>query len=85
MLKLPTTASFGIRFALVVSIVLTTIKFIIGVMSGSLAIIGSAIDSLMDIFVSAVNAVALWLSGKSGTRKFAYGLGKVQGFAAIFE
>lgn len=33
MRQLPTTASFGIRFALVVSIVLTIIKTIIGMTS----------------------------------------------------
>lgn len=54
-------------------------------MSGSLAILGSALDSLMDMFVSGVNIVALKLSERSGTHTYAYGLGKVQWFAAIFE
>lgn len=39
----------------------------------------------MDIFVSGVNATALKLSEHARTRSFSYGLGKVQGFAAIFE
>jgi ferrous-iron efflux pump FieF len=39
----------------------------------------------MDMFVSGVNAVALKLSEKNRTKKFSYWLGKVQGFAAIFE
>lgn len=85
MFKLPATASFGIRSALVISIILAVIKAVIGFASGSLAILGSALDSLMDMFVSAVNAIALKLSEQSGTKTFAYGLGKVQGFAAIFE
>jgi len=85
MFKFPVTPSFGIRFALVVSIILAIIKAIIGFMSGSLAILGSALDSLMDMFVSAVNAIALKLSERTGTNTYAYGLGKVQGFAAIFE
>lgn len=85
MIKLPVTATFGIRFALVMSIILAIIKAIIGFMSGSLAILGSALDSLMDMFVSAVNAIALNLSERTGSSTYAYGLGKVQGFAAIFE
>ena len=85
MFNLPTTPSFGIRFALVISIILAILKAIIGFASGSLAILGSALDSLMDMFVSWVNAIALKLSEKNRTEKYAYGLGKVQGFAAIFE
>lgn len=52
MLNLPTTPSFGIRFALVISFILAIIKGIVGILSGSLAILGSALDSLMDMFVS---------------------------------
>lgn len=85
MLKLPETPAFGIRFALVISIILAIIKAIIGFASGSLAILGSALDSLMDMFVSFVNAIALKLSEHEKTKTYAYGLGKVQGFAAIFE
>ena len=43
MFKFPVTPSFGIRFALVVSIILAIIKAIIGFMSGSLAILGSCL------------------------------------------
>jgi ferrous-iron efflux pump FieF len=82
---LPTTPHFWIRFAFVVSLILAVIKAIIGFMSGSLAILGSALDSFMDMFVSGVNAVALKLSERAGNHTYAYGLGKVQGFAAIFE
>lgn len=84
-MKLSTTPSSGIRFAMIISIILTILKAIIGFTSGSLAILGSALDSLMDIFVSGVNALALKLSEHARTRDFSYGLGKVQGFAAIFE
>jgi ferrous-iron efflux pump FieF len=85
MLKLPSTPVFGIRFALVVSLFLAILKTVIGLASGSLAILGSALDSLMDMMVSGVNALALKLSWKNSSEKYAYGLGKVQGFAAIFE
>jgi ferrous-iron efflux pump FieF len=85
MIKLPTSPSSGIRFALVLSFALAILKAIIGLTSGSLAILGSALDSFMDMFVSGVNMIALKLSEKNRTKNFAYGLGKVQGFAAIFE
>lgn len=84
-MKLPSTPSFGIKFALVLSLFLAILKAIIGFFSGSLAILGSALDSFMDMFVSWVNAVALKLSEKNRTSSYSYWLGKVQGFAAIFE
>ncbi|GAB0174230.1 MAG: cation diffusion facilitator family transporter [Candidatus Altimarinota bacterium] len=84
-MKLPSTPKFAIRFALIISLVLAILKAVIGFLSGSLAILGSALDSFMDMFVSSVNAGALWLSEKDKTRNYSYGLGKVQGFAAIFE
>lgn len=77
-MKLPSTPSFGIRFALVISLILAVLKTIIGIFSGSLAILGSALDSFMDMFVSGVNAIALKLSEKNRTQKYSYGLGKVQ-------
>lgn len=39
----------------------------------------------MDMFVSGVNALALKFSEKDRTNRFSYWLGKLQGFAAIFE
>ena len=84
-MHLPSTPKFGIYFAMILSLILVVVKGIIGFVSGSLAILGSALDSLMDIFVSGVNVVALRLSERTGSKRFAYGLGKVQGFAAIFE
>jgi ferrous-iron efflux pump FieF len=85
MIKIPNTPSFGIRFALVISLILAILKAIIGFASGSLSILGSALDSLMDMFVSWVNALALKLSEHARTKNFSYGLWKVQWFAAIFE
>lgn len=84
-MKLPNTPKFAIKFALIISLILAVLKAIIWTISGSLAILWSALDSFMDMFVSWVNATALWLSEKNKTRNYSYGLGKVQGFAAIFE
>ncbi len=82
---LSTSPASGIQFALGISVLLTILKGVIGFTSGSLSILGSALDSLMDIFVSGVNVTALKLSERARSRNFTYGLGKVQGFAAIFE
>lgn len=79
------TPEWAVRFAAVVSFILTVIKWIIGWFSGSLAILGSALDSFMDIFVSLVNAMALSISKRTRTKRFSYWLGKIQGFAALFE
>jgi ferrous-iron efflux pump FieF len=84
-MKLPTSPSSAIHFAMIISVFLAGAKLVIWLLSGSLAILGSALDSLMDMMVSGVNALALKLSGKKSDAKYSYGLGKIQGFAAIFE
>lgn len=83
--SLPSSPKSGILVALLLSGLLALTKAVVGIASGSLAVLGSALDSFMDMFVSWVNALALRLSDKNHTQKYAYGFGKVQGFAAIFE
>lgn len=41
------------------AIVLALIKFVVGIISGSVAVLSSAIDSLMDFAISAFNFLAL--------------------------
>lgn len=47
------------------AIVLALIKFVVGITSGSVAVLSSAIDSLMDFAISAFNFLALKKFSKS--------------------
>lgn len=64
---------------------LVTIKMVIGIMSGSIAILASAIDSFLDLLVSIFNYFALSQSEKKADAKFNFGRGKLEAIAAVME
>ncbi|HHO42431.1 MAG TPA: cation transporter [Epsilonproteobacteria bacterium] len=68
-----------------VAIVLVCAKFIVGIVSGSVAVLASAIDSLLDFVISIFNFFAIKKAEENPTDKFQYGKGKIQGIAAIIE
>jgi cation diffusion facilitator family transporter len=68
-----------------VATVLTIVKFAIGVASGSVAVLASAIDSLLDTLISIFNFFAIKKSEEKADDNFHYGKGKVQAIAAVIE
>ncbi len=71
--------------ASVVATILTIVKFAIGVASGSIAVLASAIDSLLDTVISVFNFFAIKKSEEKATDRFQYGKGKVQAIAGVIE
>ena len=71
--------------ASVVATILTIVKFAIGVASGSVAVLASAIDSLLDTLISIFNFFAIKKSEEKADDNFHYGKGKVQAIAAVIE
>jgi len=68
-----------------VATILTIVKFAIGVSSGSIAVLASAIDSLLDTVISIFNFFAIKKSEEKATDRFQYGKGKVQAIAGVIE
>jgi len=68
-----------------VATILTIVKFAIGVASGSIALLASAIDSLLDTVISIFNFFAIKKSEEKATDRFQYGKGKVQAIAGVIE
>ncbi|MDX9899861.1 MAG: cation diffusion facilitator family transporter [Aliarcobacter sp.] len=68
-----------------VAAVLTLIKLIIGFASGSVAVLASAIDSVLDMFVSIFNYFAISNSEKPADKTFNYGRGKTEALASVIE
>ena len=68
-----------------VAAVLTLIKLAIGITSGSVAVLASAIDSVLDMFVSIFNYFAISNSEKPADRIFNYGRGKIEALASVIE
>ena len=71
--------------ATVTALILAIAKVIVGFLSGSVAVIASSIDSILDMAVSIFNSIALKVSEAEPDEKFNYGKGKIEGIAALFE
>ena len=65
--------------------VLIVIKLFVGIMSGSVAVLASAIDSVLDLIVSAFNYFAISKAEQPADKKFNYGKGKIEALAAVIE
>lgn len=68
-----------------VAAVLTLIKLAIGIASGSVAVLASAVDSVLDMFVSIFNYFAISNSEKPADKIFNYGRGKIEALASVME
>ncbi len=64
---------------------LTLMKFVVGIMSGSVAVLASAVDSILDMFVSLFNYFAISNSEKPADGTFNYGRGKIEALASVME
>lgn len=76
------------RATMVSSIVATFLvvtKLIIGIASGSVAVLASAIDSILDMAVSLFNFFAIKKSEEHPDEVYQYGKGKIQAIAAVIE
>ena len=65
--------------------ILIVIKLAIGIVSGSVAVLASAIDSILDLIVSAFNYFAISKAEKPADEQFNYGRGKIEALAAVIE
>ncbi|MFK7780702.1 MAG: cation diffusion facilitator family transporter [Candidatus Gracilibacteria bacterium] len=69
----------------ITAFLLLVIKFSVGIISGSIAVLSSAIDSLLDLFVSLFNYFAVSRAEKEPDSKYNYGRGKIEALASLFE
>ncbi len=68
-----------------VALVLVAFKLTVGIISGSVAVLASAVDSLLDMVVSAFNYFALHNSDKEPDEHFNFGRRKLEPLAAVIE
>jgi cation diffusion facilitator family transporter len=71
--------------SIVASAGLTLAKAVVGLLSGSLAILSEAAHSLLDFVATVLTYVAVRISGKPADREHQYGHGKVESIAALAE
>jgi cation diffusion facilitator family transporter len=64
---------------------LAVLKAVAGIASGSLGVLASALDSLLDVTASAVNYVSLSVSNEPPDKDHPYGHGKAEALAGLFQ
>lgn len=64
---------------------LVVMKMTVGILSGSIAVLASAIDSMLDLLVSLFNYFALHTAEKNPDEQFHFGRSKIEPMAAVIE
>lgn len=71
------------KFSIAVSIGLTILKLVVGLLTGSLAILSLAVDSFFDIAGSATTLFSTRMSSRPPDREHPYGHGKIENFGGL--
>lgn len=72
-------------FAIILASILSTSKFLVGYKSGSMAVISSGLDSMLDIFMSFINFLAIRKASQPADKNHQYGHSKIEDLAAIVQ
>jgi len=75
----------AIQVAIACSVIGTLTKTFVGVITGSMTMISSAVDSAGDLTVSIVNLFVVRLADRAPDEEHNYGHAKVEGLGAMFE
>ena len=73
------------RFSLGSAVALCLLKFAVGIVSGSLGVLASALDNVADIFMSAVNLLAIRKAMDPADEDHPYGHGKAETLSTLFQ
>jgi len=72
-------------FAVCSAFTLAVCKFSVGWISGSMAVVASGLDSLSDVFMSAVNFFAIKKGAEPADQRHPYGHGKAESISASIQ
>jgi len=73
------------RFSLGSAISLCALKFVVGLLSGSLGVLSSAVDNLADILMSGVNYLSIRKAMDPADENHPYGHGKIETLGTLFQ
>lgn len=71
--------------SILAAILITGMKLIVGVLTGSLGILSEALHSGLDLVATAVTYFAVRMADKPADKQHTYGHGKVENLSALFE
>ncbi len=72
-------------FSVAGALFLALIKIIVAILSGSMAVLASAVDSLLDILMSGVNLMAIRQAEQPPDQRHPFGHGKFETLATLFQ
>ncbi len=72
-------------FAVCTAVALAVAKFAVGLMSGSMTVVSSGLDSLLDVFMSAMNFFAIRTAAQPADDEHNYGHGKAESIAGSIQ
>jgi len=72
-------------FSVIAAIFLTSFKFIIGILTGSLGILSEALHSALDMVAAVITYFSVRISDKPADKEHNYGHGKIENFSALVE
>lgn len=81
----PSAPRRATRMAAAVSLALIALKLTVGLLTGTVSVLASAVDSLLDFIVSSFNAYAVRSAERPSDASYNYGRGKMEGLAAFLE
>mgnify|MGYP004701672293 CR=1 FL=1 len=73
------------RYSIFTALTLAILKFVVGLLTGSLAVIASAVDSLLDIVMSGVNFLAIRQAELPADDGHSFGHGKFETLATLIQ
>lgn len=76
---------FAAKLSITTAVSLSALKFVVGIVTGSMAVLASAIDSMLDILMSGVNFLAIRHAEQPADDSHAYGHGKFETMAALIQ
>src|SRR5512140_274099 len=71
--------------SVVAAIFLTSMKIVVGLMTGSLGILSEAAHSGLDLVAAVVTLFAVRFSGRPADEQHPFGHGKIENLSALFE
>ena len=73
------------RYSIFTALALAIMKFVVGLLTGSLAVIASAVDSILDIVMSGVNFLAIRQAEQPADGGHSFGHGKYETLATLIQ
>ncbi len=71
--------------AILIPLLLTIAKFVVALVTGSIAILASAVDSLLDVMITGVNFFTIRAAAKPPDAEHRFGHGKFEAFASLLQ